>query len=379
MTSEERRIGRRQRREQKRRMKRLEKELLYDDFDKVFSYRNMRKSFEQIRKGVMWKPSMQRYSAVASYHIQKLLTQLQNGTFRSRGFHEFWINERGKKRWIRAVDTEERNVQRCLCDYCLVPMMEQSFLYDNSATRKGKGHHFTIKRLRKKLVRFFRKHGRNGYILIFDFLGFFESIQHWVAKQKITGKIHDNRLIQLLFHLIDCFGECGLGLGSQISQTLALAVGDGIDHMITEIFRIGASARYMDDGYLIHSSKAYLRECLEKIRRAAEEIGLELNLKKTRIIRLTHSFTILKQRIRILESGKIVMKMCRNNIRNERRKLKKLARKAMNGQLEWHDVYNSLQSWRSGAMHGNNHRTIRNMEKLYTELVFRSEILQEGV
>lgn len=74
-------------------------------------------------------------------------------------------------------------------------------------------------------------------------------------------------------HFIDAFGDVGLGLGSQISQTFALASADRLDHYIKEVLRIKGYGRYMDDGYLIHHSKAYLQKCLSQIEQICNALG----------------------------------------------------------------------------------------------------------
>lgn len=370
MTSEERHAARRQRRQAKRTAKRIAREEKYGDFDKVFNYRNMYKAYLDIRKGVMWKASVQRYANCPSIQIQRTLGRLRRGTYRSGGFHCFTINERGKQRDIRAVNTEERNIQRCLCDHCLVPLLENSFVYDNSATRKGKGYHFAIKRLRRYLTRHIRRYGVSGYILIYDFKNFFGSIPHDLVKSIVDKKIPDERLKTLIYHLIDCFGDVGLGLGSQISQILSLSVGDLFDHIIAEKCQMGSHARYMDDGYIIHESKEALQECLKVLYETAEMFGLKLNSKKTFIIPIKHGFTILKKRFSFAKTGKIIMKICRESVTHERRRLKKLRKKVDEGKMTFQEIYPSLQSWRSYAKFGNNHRTIRNMEMYYQNLVF---------
>lgn len=59
--------------------------------------------------------------------------------------------------------------------------------------------------------------------------------------------------------MIDSFeGDTGIGLGSQISQLVELAVLDDLDHYIKERLRIKHYLRYMDDFVLIHPDKRYM-------------------------------------------------------------------------------------------------------------------------
>lgn len=62
-----------------------------------------------------------------------------------------------------------------------------------------------------------------------------------------------------------------MGLGSQVTQLIQLAVLDDLDHIIKEKFKIKHYVRYMDDFILIHESKEYLEECRAYIAHWMEE------------------------------------------------------------------------------------------------------------
>lgn len=202
MNSEERREARFWRRQEKRR-KRAEKYRICDDFDGVFTYKNMYRAYRECRKGVAWKASVQSYITQAPLNISNTLNALRNGKYRSKGFYEFDIIERGKLRHIKSVKMEERVVQRCLCDNSLIPMLTRSFIYDNGACLKDKGYTFAQKRLTRHLREHYRKHGTEGYILLFDFSKFFDNISHEKIKRILRSKLSDERILALVFHFID--------------------------------------------------------------------------------------------------------------------------------------------------------------------------------
>lgn len=162
MTSEERREARYQRRKAKRDEARLLRSKECGDFDEVFSFRHLYLSGKKCCKGVYWKNSTQRYIGNIIPIIAKTHRELQNGTFKHRGFHAFTIMERGKKRYIRSVHITERAVQKCLCDYCLVPIYSACFIYDNSASLKHRGMDFALRRMTCYLQRHYRKYGLEG-------------------------------------------------------------------------------------------------------------------------------------------------------------------------------------------------------------------------
>lgn len=373
MTSEERKAARYQRRTAKRK---AHKEALYgqcDNFDQVFSYSNLYKAYQKCRKGVSWKASVQKYVTQAPLNIAKTYDLLHAGKYKSPGFAEFDIYERGKKRHIRSTIINERVVQRCLCDNALVPMLERTFIYDTGACLKRKGYHFTRRRLLTHLHRHFRKHGTEGYVLLFDFTQFYGNVSHEVIKKLLHNEFSDERILKQLEHFIDAFGDIGVDLGSQISQVLALSSANRLDHFIKEVLHVKHYGRYVDDGYLIHESKEYLQHCLEEIKKVCDELGIVLNLKKTQIVKLTHGFTYLKARIYLTPTGKVVQKIYKRSVTRMRIKLKKLKKMLDAKKITNADVYNTWCSWKNYAEHFSAWHTIQNMGALYDRLFMNWE------
>lgn len=378
MTSEERKEARFQR----RKAARAEKKAAYcgqsDNFDWVFSYEHLYHSYKMCRRNVGWKASVQKYITNAPINVYQTWQRLQAGKYRTSGFFEFDLMERGKKRHIRSVTIGERIVQRCLCDYALVPVLGRTYIYDNGASMANKGYSFAVDRLCQHLRQHYRKHGTEGYVLLFDFSKFFDRVSHRVVKAGLHKEFSDERIIKLTEHFIDAFGDVGLGLGSQISQVLALASANRLDHYIQEQCRIGSYGRYMDDGYLIHPSKEYLQKCLEGIRRICEELEITLNEKKTQIVKLSRGFTFLKVRFFLLPGGRIVRKIYHCSVTRMRRKLKSYQRFVAAGKMTMDDVYQSWQSWKAYASNFNAWHTIQSMAALYNKLFIDDWLCRAG-
>lgn len=378
MNSKERHELRYQRRKAQREAKRKQKLL---SFDAIFSYDNLYKSYIKCRRNVGWKASTQRYIVQAPLNVYQTRQKLLKGKFKTSGFFEFDLYERGKKRHIRSVKIEERVVQRCLCDHALVPVIESTFVYDNGASIKNKGYHFAMNRMKRHLQYHYRKYGNDGYILLFDFHHFFDNVSHELVKKIVADHFDDQRIIDLTYHFIEAFGDIGLGLGSQISQTLALASCNKLDHIVKEKLQVKCYGRYMDDGYLIHPDKEYLKECLRIIKEICDELGIILNEKKTQIVKLSHGFTWLKGRFYLTPTGKVVKKIYKRSVTRERRKLKKLKKFYDSGKVTANDVWCAFQSWRAYAYHFNAYHTIQNMEILYNQLYGKkgnTHVLQGG-
>lgn len=367
MTSEERHELRYQRRKAARELKKQNKSEAMD-FKKVFTTGHLYDAYRKCTRGVRWKSSTQKYIDNATLHIHRTKKRLLDGTFRSDGFYEFDLYERGKHRHIKSVTMQERVVQRCLCDYSLVPLMSDTFIYDNGASLKNKGYHFAIRRMVRHLQKHYRKHGTEGYILLFDFSKFFDNVSHKVVEWMLRKKYQDKWLLGLILHFVRSFGDVGMGLGSQISQTLAVASASPLDHHIKEKQSIEGYSRYMDDGYLIHHDKKYLQKCLEEIKLICEKLEININLKKTQIVKLSHGFTWLKCRFYLLPSGKVVRKIYKRSITKMRLKLKTFKRLYDTGEMSLNQIRDGVQSWLAYALNFNACGTVKNMIMLIRDL-----------
>lgn len=369
MTSEERREARYQRRKEKREQKKR-----YDQrnitIDTVADCTHLYSSAYEAAKGVDWKASVKKYLLNICKHTIRIHNKIINGQDVRRGFICFRIIERGKPRDIKSVHFTERVAQKSLCKYALYPIFTRSIIYDNGASQKGKGTKFATERFVKYLVRHIRRHGRKGGILFIDFSNYFGNIDHDELYKIYEKLIADDRLREFAFLFVTAFDK-GLGLGSETSQINAVIYRSGLDHYIKEVLRIKGYGAYMDDSYLIHEDIGYLKECLEKIRAYCGEHGMVINEKKTRICDLKHGFTYLKTRFYITESGKIIKKPCRDSITRERRKLKKQAKLLKEGTLTHEDIRASYASWKGSMKYRNAHRTVQDMDKLYSELFIK--------
>lgn len=374
MTSIERHEARYQRRKAKREAIRAKRHAQYGDYDKIYTYDHLYHSYRMCRKEVRWKASTQKYIANATLNVYNTYKELHNGKFKSKGFYEFDVFERGKRRHIRSVDIHERVVQRCTCDYSLIPMLQPTFIYDNGASMKNKGYSFAVRRFNRQLQKHIRKHGNKGYVLLFDFSSYFDSIPHELLYNILEKLYHDERTLNLIKHFISMFGEKGIGLGSQVSQVLALAAANALDHYIKEELRIKCYGRYMDDGSIIHESKEYLMECMEKIRAKCESLGLKLSEKKTRIIPISRDFTWLKIRYRVTETGHIVKRIWRKSVVRMRRKLRKLKAKMGEGLITAFDIAQSIQAWKSHTHGLAIYQTMKRMDELIWNL-FGTEVI----
>jgi RNA-directed DNA polymerase len=372
MTSKERHEARYQRRVVARKTKKQQKLSQYDNFGLVTNVDNLYNSFNKCKIGVSWKESIQRYESNALKNVLETRRKLLAGESVQNGFVEFTLRERGKIRHIKSVHISERVVQKCLCDEILVPILTNPLIHDNGASVKGKGTHFAIKRLICHMTKYCRQnnYSNKGYVLAIDFSKFFDSIDHQTLFAMLEERIKDIHVRRLTRNLITVFGDGkSLGLGSQISQVCAIFFPNQLDHFIKEKLGIKYYGRYMDDLYLIHRDKVYLEFCLTEIQKVCETLKITVNLKKTRITKLSDGLIFLKGKYSLLETGKILRLPGKESTKRMRRKLVKFKSLIDSGKMDYKDLRIAYQSWRGTYKRRfNAYYSIRYMDKLYNEL-----------
>jgi hypothetical protein len=182
--------------------------------------------------------------------------------------------------------------------------------------------------------------------------------------------IQDKRIRKLLRNFITPFGEGkSLGLGSQVSQISAIFYPNRLDHYIKEVLRVKYYGRYMDDLYLIHESKEYLQRGLAAIEKICDTMGIIINKKKTRIVKLKDGIKFLKGIYSLAEKGKIICRANSDSRKRMRRKLNKFKKLLDTGKMVHTDIYTAYQSWRgSYKRRFNAFYTIKRMDSLYNRL-----------
>jgi retron-type reverse transcriptase len=253
----------------------------------ICSFRNLYTSMHKCKKNVVWKDSVAGFVKNGLINCYNLRHQLIKDTYKIDKYSLFTIYE-PKKREIVSTRMKDRVFQRSLTDNYLYKTVTKSFIYDNAACQIDRGTDFARNRLECHLQRYFRKQGADGWVLSCDIKNYFGSTKHSTAKAQVSKNIKNDWVKYHVDKIIDSFNQGedptrGMGLGSQITQLAQLSVLSGMDHHIKEKLSIKHYIRYMDDFHLIHQDKEYLKHCLSEIEDIVQDLGLNLNKKKTHI------------------------------------------------------------------------------------------------
>ncbi len=341
--------------------------LNYDmSYEKVLSFDNLYKGLKASCRNIRWKDSTVGYEGNALKNTYRLRQSLLNGKYKIDKYQHFTIHE-PKQREIVATRIKDRQFQRSLCDNGFYEQITKSFITDNCACMRGRGVDYTLNRITAHLRRYYNEHGTEGWVLKCDIHHYFQSIRHDIAKAAIYKRVQDEQIAYRACEIVDSFGEIGLGLGSQVSQLVALAVLDDIDHYIKERLRVKHYVRYMDDFILVSDNKEFLQHCRAEIESKLNAIGLQLN-GKTVLYPLNQGVKMLKWRFIVTESGAIIRKMDKKKQGKERRKLKKLYTKELNGEYAPGTTQESLISFLANADRGDTYHEQQKMILFYKEM-----------
>lgn len=379
------------------------------DLEKVYNANALILSFEKCKKNTSWKESIQKYEANLLLNTYNLQQSIINKTHKQIPPFEFDLCERGKIRHIKAIHITDRVIQRSLCDNLLLPKLKPYLIYDNGASLKNKGVGFARERIKTHLHKYYKKYGAEGYILLVDFSKYFDNIDHAKLLNYLQNKMdseafefikllmedfkidvsymtdeefkncHNKLFNSLEYEKInknlktgDKFMRKSMGIGSQISQLAGVFYPHRLDNYCKIVKGLKFYGRYMDDVYIIHNDKDYLKRLLIELQTITQSLGIFINPKKTRIEKL-QKFTYLKLHYSLLDNGKVVEKTTNETFRRERRRLKKLKRKLDNGKMTFAEILNSYKSWRGSVKIYGNHYRILKIDNYFNQIFNQKE------
>ena len=327
-------------------------------------YESMRKC----RKGVIWKDSAASFCLNGLERTMKLSEELHTGSYKARPVVQFKILS-PKPRDIASIVFRDRVFQRSLNDNAVYPIMSKSFIYDNFACQKGKGTDAARNRLKEFLRKHYRWYGHGGYVAQFDIHGYYPTMDHATTeelfREKLPGDIY--QYVERILHE-QYEGDKGYNPGSQLIQIAGISILDRFDHFVKEQLHAKLYIRYMDDFLIISDNLPYLEDCMLRIKAYLEGLKFEMNPKKTRIYPLSEGIDFLGFHYQLTETGKVIMTVRPENVKRERRKLRRLVAKSKRGDLPRNKVDESYAAWRNHASKGNSYNLLQRMDSYYHDL-----------
>ena len=316
-----------------------------DDKSIICNFENLYNAYKRAKAGKRRNESCARLQTMSLDGVHILLEQLKNKTYKMNPYNEFKVYE-PKERLIRSCSFKDKVVQHCLSDTILHPRLESQFIKTNYAGQKNKGTLFGMDCLKKQMLEFYKKHNLDGWILRCDVTKFFYSIDHEILKDIVDYYFPDSYTMWLNHLLIDSTDGIGVPLGNQVAQIYALLMLDGLDHMVTGELGINLYGRYMDDFYLIHHDKEYLKWCFDCINQFVESLGLTLN-GKTQIVPFKCGIPFVGFHHYITKDGKYIRRLKGENKRKIRKKISKWVKLVKSERMTETKFYEKYNAWKN--------------------------------
>ncbi len=326
------------------------------DFENIISYESLYKAHRRARLSKRHKKEVVAFELNLSQNLYSLHNDLKYNKYKIEGYNKFIIYD-PKEREIQAIRYRDRVVQHSLCDNYLMPLIEKKLIFDNAACRKNKGTHFIINRFKCFLRKHYKKFGNNGYFIKIDIQKYFNSISHKALKEKLSKLVGCDKILSLLFNIIDSYNfeeGKGLPMGNQTSQCFALLYLDEVDKFIKHNLKIKRYVRYMDDMILLSSDKLTAKALLDKIKGEIVKQDVLVN-RKSQIAHIKNGIEFLGWRFFIDKKGKVVQKL--------RKSTKKRIVSKINRVKFYHkNIFLSLISYRGFLLKGNAYGFLKNIE-----------------
>lgn len=379
--------------------------------DTAFSVDSLWESDRQSRKNITFKFEVQNYELNKLREINDFRNRYAKGEFQFTPKKAFRLKERGHERYIQPVAYKDRIVIHSFCQNVLIKELRKYLIHDNCASLKGMGIDQQIKRFEVFLRKYYQRYGTNeGYVLHIDFQKYFDNLRHDKIIELISEKIQDEECIDFLRYILkknevdvsflsdEQYAQCmdmvfnslkyqqmqfdktgekmmpkSVGIGNEVSQIIGVFYPYKIDNYVKIVKGMKYYGRYMDDSIVVHNDRQELECLLEEIRVIAKDLGIFISEKKTYIQKLTKPVLFLKTKFVLTETGKVIKWKCHDTFIRERRKLKKLQEKMVNGEIPYKDIENQYRSWRGTVTRKGykNYRQVHRMDILYNELFIK--------
>jgi RNA-directed DNA polymerase len=264
-------------------------DLWFSLIDKVWRKRNLESSFYKVSRnggsaGVD-NVSIKQFDRHLDKELSNLSELLETGQYRPSAVRRVYIpKSNGGQRPLGIPTVRDRTVQGAVRQV-IEPIFEKTFSERSYGFRPGRSCKDALREIDRLL-----KTGHH-HIVDVDIKGYFDNIPHKQLMERITSRISDSRILNLIEMFLkqpirdgqqETASTCGVPQGGTISPLLANIYLNPLDH---ELERQGYElVRYADDMVILCQTQSQAQEVLNLLKNWMEQAGLQLHPEKTRIV-----------------------------------------------------------------------------------------------
>ena len=258
--------------------------------------------------------------------ISKLQTELREGTFRLKGYHEMLVTDGPKVRRVQSVSLYDRVGMNAFCTVA-ERRIHGRWIRTTAASIKNRGTHDLLNYIRRDIL---LDPDGTKYWYKWDWKKFYENIDHGIMMQACRHIFKGKKTLTLLEDFITML-EHGLSIGLRSSQILAnMLASIYIDHVLKDEYRLRHRHhyRYCDDGSECSDSKQKLWIIRDIVNELSAGIGLTIKHNE-RIFPVTEGIDYLGY---VIYPEKTLLR--KRNKKKAARRLKKVKSKKRRRELE---------------------------------------------
>ena len=253
-------------------------------FEKLISYENISLAIDRSSLGKRNRPEVKRILENKDKYIKQLQDLLINKKLKIRKHEAIQINDgmRAKKRLIIKPDYIYEQILHHALVQVLTPVFMHGMYQFSCGSLPNRGGLYG----KRYLAKYIKENPKKiKYVAKGDITKFFQTVNIELVKEKFKKKIHDERMLEIIFLVLDSNiatykGEdinMGLPIGYYTSQWVANWFLQEFDYFIKQKLKIKCYVRYVDDFVLLSPNKKELHNAFKAIQEYLT--GLDLKLK----------------------------------------------------------------------------------------------------
>ena len=284
------------------------------------------RAYKDARKNKRSRAYQLKYEFYLEDNLVSLRDELLSGNYKPLPSNCFIIHD-PKMREVFAANFRDRIVHHLFYNYTH-EIFEKTFIYDSYSCIKNRGTHFGIERLKHHIRSVSSGYSKPCYILKIDIKGYFMNINRDVllglcrktlSKHRnrfdvsfvdylleiiinsnpmencnVLGKIEDWNNLPEEKSLFTANEDCGLPIGNLSSQLFSNVYMNIFDQYVKRKLKCRHYGRYVDDAYIVSEDRNFLKGLIPEISSFLyDELGLKINLQKTKIYDAYHGVEFL--------------------------------------------------------------------------------------